>query len=161
MTADRSVRSARLCAAVSGILFLAVLIAGGVRSANEPRPAPMKTAPLGTEIAVFASDRNALRQQEIADLKEIAAAPESSEAVRAAAQERMMSLRRWMEQEATVEAVLSARGYETPVVTVHSDSVNVIVRAESLSRADAEVILELTTRETGVSGANVKIIPIN
>lgn len=161
MTADRSVRSARLCAAVSGILFLAVLIAGGVRSANEPRPAPMNTAPPGTEIAVFASDRNALRQQEIADLKEIAAAPESSEAVRAAAQERMMSLRRWMEQEATVEAVLSARGYETPVVTVHSDSVNIIVRAESLSQADAEVILELTTRETGVSGANVKIIPIN
>ena len=38
-----------------------------------------------------------------------------------------MSLRRWMEQEATVEAVLSARGYETPVVTVHSDSVNIIV----------------------------------
>ena len=72
-----------------------------------------------------------------------------------------MSLRRWMEQEATVEAVLSARGYETPVVTVHSDSVNIIVRAESLSQADAEVILELTTRETGVSGANVKIIPIN
>jgi 2-methylcitrate dehydratase PrpD len=161
MTADRSVRSARLCAAVSGILFLAVLIAGGVRSANEPRPAPMKTAPPGTEIAVFASDRNALRQQEIADLKEIAAAPESSEAVRAAAQERMMSLRRWMEQEATVEAVLSARGYETPVVTVHSDSVNIIVRAESISQADAEVILELTTRETGASGANVKIIPIN
>ena len=161
MTANRSVRSARLCAAVSGILFLAVLIAGGVRSANEPRPAPMNTALPGTEIAVFASDRNALRQQEIADLKEIAAAPESSEAVRAAAQERMMSLRRWMEQEATVEAVLSARGYETPVVTVHSDSVNIIVRAESLSQADAEVILELTTRETGVSGANVKIIPIN
>ena len=40
MTADRSVRSARLCAAVSGILFLAVLIAGGARSAKEPRPAP-------------------------------------------------------------------------------------------------------------------------
>ena len=161
MTADRSVRSARLCAAVSGILFLAVLIAGGARSANEPRPAPTQTAPPGMEIAVFASDRNALRQQEISDLKEIAAAPGASEAVRVAAQERMMLLRKWMEQEATVEAVLSARGYETPVVTVHSDSVNIIVRAESISQADAEVILELTTRETGADGANVKIIPIN
>ena len=161
MTADRSVRSARLCAAVSGILFLAVLIAGGARSANEPRPAPTQTAPPGMEIAVFDSDRNALRQQEISDLKEIAAAPGASEAVRAAAQERMMLLRKWMEQEATVEAVLSARGYETPVVTVHSDSVNIIVRAESISQADAEIILELTTRETGASGANVKIIPIN
>ena len=161
MTADRSVRSARLCAAVSGILFLAVLIAGGLRSANERRPVPMETAPPDAEIAAFASDRNALREQEIADLKEIAADSGASAAVRAAAQERMMSLRRWMEQEATVEAVLSARGYETPVVTVHSDSVNIIVRTESLSQADAEIILELTTRETGAAGANVKIIPIN
>ena len=161
MTADRSVRSARLCAAVSGILFVAVLIAGGLRSANEPRPQPLATASPGTEIAVFAADRNMLRNQEIADLKEIAASSDSSESVRAAAQERIMLLRTWMEQEATVEAVLSARGYETPVVTVHSDSVNIVVRAETLSQADAEVILELTMRETGASGANVKIIPIN
>ena len=161
MTAERSVRSARLCAAVSGILFLAVLVAGGLRSANESRSVPLQTSPPGAEIAVFASDRNALREEEIADLKEIAADSAASEGVRAAAQERMMLLRQWMEQEATVEEVLAARGYETPVVTVHSDSVNIVVRAEALSQADAEVILELTTRETGVSGANVKIIPIN
>ena len=161
MTADRSVRSARLCAAVSGILFVAVLIAGGLRSANEPRPQPEATVSPAAEIAVFAADRNALREQEIEDLRAIADSADSSEAVRAAAQERIMLLRAWMEQEATVEAVLSARGYETPVVTVHSDSVNIVVRAESLSQADAEVILELTTRETGASGANVKIIPIN
>ena len=57
--------------------------------------------------------------------------------------------------------MLSARGYETPVVTVHSDSVNVIVRASELTRQQAGVILELVTRETGVTGGNVKIIPIN
>lgn len=162
MTEDRSVRTARLCAAVSGILFVAVLIAGGLRSANEKRPSPAETQPPPeAEIAVFASDRNALREKELEQLRQIAADPASSDAVRAAAQERQMLLMEWMEQEATVEAVLSARGYETPVVTVHSDSVNVIVRTEALNRADAEIILELTTRETGVTGGNVKIIPIN
>ena len=161
MTAERSVRSARLCAAVSVILFVAVLIAGGLRSANEKRPLPMETPKPEAEIAVFASDRNALREQELIQLREIALDAGASEAVRAAAQERRMLLMKWMEQEATVEAVLTARGYETPVVTVHSDSVNVVVRAEALSREEAEIILELTARETGVTGGNVKIIPIN
>ena len=161
MTADRSVRSARLCAAISGILFVAVLIAGGLRSAGEERPAPEATRTPEAEIAVFASDRNALRREEIDQLREISEDPASSDTVRASAQERMMQLLKWMEQEATVEAVLSARGYETPVVTVHSDSVNIVVRAESLTREEASVILELTMRETGVTGGNVKIIPIN
>ena len=64
-------------------------------------------------------------------------------------------------EEATIEAVLNARGYELPVVTVHSDSVNVVVRAGTLERDEAGVILELVMRETGVTGGNVKIIPIN
>lgn len=161
MTADRSVRSARLCAAVSGILFVAVLIAGGLRSAGEKRPEPAAAQSPEAEIAVFASDRNALREEEISQLLEIVSDPSATESMRAASQERVMLLRKWMEQEATVEAVLSARGYAAPVVTVHSDSVNVVLHAEELTREEAGVILELVTRETGVTGGNVKIIPIN
>ena len=157
----QSVRRARLCAAASGILFLAVLIVGGTRSAHEARPQEAKSSAPETEIAVFSADRNALRQEEISQLLEMASDPSATESMRASAQERVMELRKWMEQEATVETVLSARGYETPVVTVHSDSVNVIVRAEQLTRQQAGVILELVTRETGVTGGNVKIIPIN
>ena len=161
MTADQSMRRARLCAAASCILFLAVLIVGGLRSAGEIRPEPAQIDSPDAQLAVFYSDRNILRQEEISQLLEIVSDPSATEAMRAAAQERVMLLRKWMEQEATVEAVLSARGYETPVVTVHSDSVNVVVRAESLAREQAGVILELVTRETGVIGGNVKIIPIN
>ena len=46
------------------------------------------------------------------------------------------------------------------MATVHEDSVNVLVRAESLSQSETAVILELVLRETGISGGNVKIIPI-
>ena len=161
MTTDQSVRRARVCAAASVILFLAVLIVGGSRSARETRPAPAQTQPPDAQIAVFYSDRNTLRQEEISQLLKMASDPSASDSMRASAQERVMLLRKWMEQEATVETVLSARGYETPVVTVHSDSVNVIVRASELTRQQAGVILELVTRETGVTGGNVKIIPIN
>lgn len=161
MTTEQSVRRARVCAGASVILFLAVLIAGGIRSERETRPDPAQTQPPDAQIAVFYSDRNALRQEEISQLLKMASDPSASDSMRASAQERVMLLRKWMEQEATVEAVLAARGYETPVVTVHSDSVNVIVRAQELTRQQAGIILELVTRETGVTGGNVKIIPIN
>ena len=73
----------------------------------------------------------------------------------------MIDLRRWMEQEATVEAVLTARGYKPVLVTVHANSVNVLVAADRIEQADAAVMLELVSRETGVLGGNIKIIPIN
>ena len=38
---------------------------------------------------------------------------------------------------------------------------NVLVASAGLSRQDAAVMLELIARETGISGGNIKIIPIN
>ena len=64
------------------------------------------------------------------------------------------------EKETTIEGVLRMRGYSGAVATVHEDSVNVLVRAESLSQSETAVILELVLREAGISGGNVKIIPI-
>ena len=161
MTSDHSIRSARLCAIVSAVLLVSVICVGGYRSASEKPTDVSAVAAPGNEIAVFAVDRNTIRQEELAQLQAIAEDETASEAIRASAQTRIMTLRQWMEQEASIADVLSARGYETPVVTVHSDSVNVVVRAESLTREEAGVIIELVTRETGVTGGNVKIIPIN
>ena len=69
----------------------------------------------------------------------------------------MMALMAWMEQEATIEAVLSARGMPPLLVTVRADSVNVVASAP-LSQDEAEAALELIARETGVSGGNIRII---
>ena len=165
MTKDTSLRSARLCAIVSAALFVSVLIAGSWRSVKEER----RTAPesltasfsRGDKAAEFAADRNALRREELDQLQAIAEDEAASEAVRASANIRIMTLRERMEKEAVIADVLAARGYEAPVVTVQEDSVNVVLRAEALTREEAGIILELVTRETGVTGGNVKIIPIN
>ena len=161
MTNDPSLRSARICAGVSAALLAAVLFVGGIRSASEKPVRAVPSAAPDDGIAVFAVDRNAVRADEIEQLKSMISDPASSDAVRASAQQRIMRLMEWMELEAAIADVLCARGYDSPVVTVHSDSVNVVVRAETLSRAEAGIILELVTRETGVTGGNVKIIPVN
>lgn len=166
-------RSARICAGVSLILLIAVICVGTLRSISEEDMHPGATiAPAAAnsdrtadeaaaEIAVFAMDRNGVRSAELEQLGQMCADLSLSEEVRAQAARRMMLLREWMEKEAVIADVLSARGYELPVVTVHEDSVNVVLRAQSLTQQEASVILELVTRETGVTGGNVKIIPIN
>ena len=168
---DRSIRSARLCAGVSLILLVAVLCVGTLRSINEGDLRPYSTiAPVTAEsekaqaaaaISVFASDRNTVREAEIEQLEALCVDMSASDEIRLSAARRIMTLREWMEKEAVIEDVLQARGYELPVVTVHEDSVNVVLRAQRLSQQEAAVILELVMRETGVTGGNLKIIPIN
>ncbi len=161
MKEEMSLRKARLCAGLSAVLLAAVIVVGGIRSAQEPAPVPADLRSPDQEITAFAADRNAVRRAEIDQLQAMADDPDTDGAVRASAQSRIMQLMQWMEMEAGISDVLSARGYELPVVTVHADSVNVVLRSEGLSREEAGVILELVTRETGVTGGNVKIIPIN
>jgi hypothetical protein len=97
---------------------------------------------------------------EVAQLNALIGDESAGQDIRDRAREKLLQLTEWMEQETTVEGVLRARGFTDPLVTVHADSVNVLVRQEILSQADAARILELTTRETGQGGGNIKIIPI-
>ena len=108
----------------------------------------------------FYTDREALRGDELDRLREIVADEGTPEEIRLAAGRRELALMDRSEKEAAIEAVLTARGYAPVVVTVQSDSVNVLIKTESLTRQDAAAILDLVMRETGVTGGNVKIIPL-
>lgn len=113
------------------------------------------------EIAAFRTERQQLRQMQISQLNEMIHAENPDPEIVSNAQKRQLELMDWSEKEVTLENILKIRGFRDAVVTVHTDSVNVILRADSITRQEAAVILELTAQETGISGGNVKIIPIN
>jgi len=161
MNNDSSLRRARLCAVVSAVLFFAVLIAGALRSSAGDSTRPAVIYPPEYEIASFAVDRAALRTRELEQLRALACDPSLGQSVRDDAARRLMQLQEWMDQEAALEKILSSRGYDLPVITVQASSVDVVLRAEQLSAEEVGIILELVTRQTGISGGNVKIIPIN
>ncbi len=115
----------------------------------------------GDAIEDFRVERAQIRDRELAELQNIIDSELTQSAERAQAQSRKMDILKWAEQETTMEGVLRARGYEQAVITVHQDSVNVLVKAESLSKHDSAIILELVSRETGQTGGNIKIIPLN
>lgn len=111
-------------------------------------------------LQAFSEERARVRQMESAVLSTMAADEEADAATRARARSELLTLTSHMETETTVEGVLRMRGFEDAVVTVSTNSVNVVVRADALSQAESAAILELVMRETGQSGANVKIMTV-
>ena len=157
---NRRLTAARAALCFSVIAFLSALWMLLASEKPQEKQIDAVRAP-GQVMAEFLTDRDALRREEISQLQELSQAQGTSEEIKSMAQRRILLLRQWMEQEATIESVLSARGYEPVLVTVHSDSVNVLIACDRLERSDAAVILELASRETGITGGNIKIIPIN
>ena len=112
-------------------------------------------------VAAFRTEREQLRAMQKAQLNEIVHGDGSEPEIAALAQRQLMELCSREEHELTLEGLLTLRGFDDPVVTVQSDSVNVLLRAELVTQQECSVILDLVCRETGVQSGNVKIIPIN
>lgn len=112
-------------------------------------------------LLAFSEERARVRQMESSVLSTLAADEAADAGTRARARSELLTLTSRMETETTVEGVLRMRGFADAVVTVSTNSVNVVVRADALSQAESAAILELVMRETGQSGANVKIMTVS
>lgn len=165
----RALRAKNLTVGLAALALLAAcfvayrLTPQSQEAAVSAPPAEAQTASqAGLEpLARFVSEREQIRNQEIAQLNELISDRGTSETVRSDAQAQKLNLVTWMEQEVTLEGVLRARGFDEVVATVHQDSVNILIRTQQLTQSETARILELVTRETGQIGGNVKIIPVN
>ena len=151
---------------VVGLIVLSMAMAAvgwwmGCSSVNVP-VAPVNAAVQGEDaVATFRTEREQLRAMQKAQLNEIVHDDATEAEIAALAQRQLMELCSREEHELTLEGLLTLRGFDDPVVTVQSDSVNVLLRAELVTQQECSVILDLVCRETGVQSGNVKIIPIN
>lgn len=153
------------CAVITALVLvfmMAAVVCLGMRSMNRTLEAAKETEAVETDpVQQFKTVRRQLRAMQKAQLNDIVHDNETDAELAAMARRQLMELCACEEQEITLEGVLNLRGWENPVVTVHKDSVNVILCAESIGMQESSVILELVCRETGVQSGNVKIIPIN
>lgn len=108
----------------------------------------------------FRQERKILRQTQITQLNEMLLSNACEPTQKSLAQSRLLDILEWSEQELTVEGILSMRGFENPVVTVHDDAVNVLLHSETLTSQHAAIILDIVVTETGIPKGNVKIIPL-
>ena len=112
-------------------------------------------------VSRFRTIRQQLRAMQKAQLNDIAHGADADTELASMAQRQLLQLCEREEDEMILEGVLAMRGWENAVVTVHEDSVNVILQTDMVTQQETSVILELVCRETGVQGGNVKIIPVN
>ncbi|MEG1516347.1 MAG: SpoIIIAH-like family protein [Clostridia bacterium] len=151
-------------AAVVVCFTIAYPVAFSGRQQAQPS-APKRAVPATADAAMdplaqFRTDRAQLRARETAQLRGVADDRAAGDAVRDKAREMLLELAQYSEQELTLEGVLRARGFPNPLATVHEDSVNILIQADAITRAQSATILELAMRETGESGGNIKIIPV-
>lgn len=109
----------------------------------------------------FQTEREQLRARHTAQLNDIIHGDDPDGELVRQAQRQLLDLMRHSEQELSIEGILHARGFDGAVVTISSDSANVLLRTDTVTQAQSAVILELVMRETGLSGGSVKIIPVN
>lgn len=105
----------------------------------------------------FRRERESIRRQEMQYLDEVIATGNIDAQTLDQALEQKMALVENMEKEFTIESMISAKGFKDAAVTFHSDSVNVVVGAQTLSSAEVAQILDIVRRETGASAQNIKI----
>ena len=105
-----------------------------------------------------ALNRQEARDEAIDVLKLVAENAEASEEAKAEARERISQIAIDIQNEANIETLVKAKGFEECVAVISEDAVSVIVSAESLQASDTAKILSIVYETTGISPSKVSII---
>ncbi len=105
-----------------------------------------------------ALDRQEARDEALDVLKMVTESPESSEEAKAQAQEKISKIAVDIQNEANIETLVKAKGFEECVAIISDNSVSVIVSGEDLQAAQAAQILTIVYETTGINPENVSII---
>ena len=103
-------------------------------------------------------NRQEARDEAIDVLKLITENDEASEEARADAAERISQIAVDIQNEANIETLVKAKGFEECVAVISEGAVSVIVSAESLQASDTAKILSIVYETTGISPSKVSII---
>jgi len=114
-----------------------------------------------TLFQTYRIDRQATREQTLLALEAIIAAESTSAAARQQAEEQRLAITQNMEVELILEGLIKAVGFEDAFITMSTENVNVIVKAESLTEDEATRIFGIIVDETKRSPQNVIIIPLS
>ena len=105
-----------------------------------------------------ARDRQQSRDEAIDVLKLVTENDEASEEAKAEAAAKISKIAVDMQNEANIETLVKAKGFEECVAVIADDSVSVIVKADELMAKEAAQILAIVYETTGISTENISII---
>ena len=153
---------------VLGALLLAALLAGDAlvtarlvtNRVNRADSAPACSRIESDPMAAFRLEREQLRARQEAQLNDIIHDEGADGEIRDQARRALMDMLEHARSENAIEGILQGRGFEDALASVSASAANVLIRTEALNHAQSAVILDLVMRQTGLTGGNVKIIPV-
>ena len=159
-------RLKRRTAASLAALMLLLTVTAVCMKIRTARPLALPAQSMDTEavqndpLTRFRTEREQLCQRQRAELNDIIHDDKTDEETLGLAQRQLLELMDAERAELQLEGILNARGFGEVLVSVSAGSVNILMRREGLTRQETAVILDLVLKQTGVTGGNVKIIPI-
>ena len=112
----------------------------------------------GDYFASAALDRQQSRDEALDVLNLVSSSADASEETRAEAQAKISKIATDIQNEANIETLVKAKGFEECVAVIADDSVSVIVKAEELLAKDAAQIMAIVYETCGIAPENVSII---
>ncbi len=106
----------------------------------------------------YKANRESVRDTEVVYLDSIIANEKSDTETVKDAQTQKIEIVQQMESELKIEGLVMAAGFEDAIVTVQQGSVNVVIKADQISKEDAAKVLEIVRQETKESAQNIKVI---
>ncbi len=113
----------------------------------------------GTDYFTTANaERKKARDEAIALLEETLSKVDSNSSAKQKASDEITDIAKRIEQEAAIETLIKAKGFETALVVIGDDSVSVIVKADELLQSQILQIQDAVTSQTKISLENIKIV---
>ncbi len=103
-------------------------------------------------------NRQQSRDEAIDVLKLVSEDESASAEEKAAAAEKISQIAVDIQNEANIETLVKAKGFENCVAIISENAVSIIVKAESLQANEAAQILAIAYETTGISPENISII---
>lgn len=116
-----------------------------------------------TNLSFFESTRATAdkeREAMIAEYKAIIEDGISSDEAKANAEAMRAQLIEFDKTETTIETLIKALGFEDCVVTLSTDTVNIILKSDEMTTAEVAQVLDIILTETDKTASAVRLIPI-
>ena len=105
-----------------------------------------------------ALDRQESRDEAIDVLKMVTESADASAEAKAEAQSKISKIAVDIQNEANIETLVKAKGFDECVAIISDDAVSVIVSAQSLTASEAAQILSIVYDTTGISPEKISIV---
>lgn len=121
---------------------------------EQPAATPVVALDFFTE---YRMDRDRLRSERVDLLKELAQNAKSEDAPRQKAQEAIIKITVERQKELEIENLIKARGFADVIVFMRENSMNVVVKANSLNKEEVMQIADVISRSAGIKPEDITI----